>query len=59
MDGKDTFTTYTPFLEQYSKVIEEEDKSHGQHETRITEVDAETTDDNWTPVPDVVFGAAP
>ena len=46
MDDKDTFTTYTPFLAQYSKVIEQGDKLYGQSETRITEVNDETTDDN-------------
>lgn len=46
MDGKDTFTTYIPFLAQYSEAIEPGDKLHGQNETRITEVNAETTDDN-------------
>lgn len=46
MDGKDNFTTYTPFLAQYSNVIEQGEKLHGQYETRITEVNDETTDDN-------------
>lgn len=46
MDRKDNFLIYTPFLEQYSELLEEGGKSHGQNETRITEVNAETTDDN-------------
>ncbi len=46
MDGKDSFTTYTPFLVQYSEAIDLGDKLHGQYETRITEVNDETTDDN-------------
>jgi hypothetical protein len=46
MDGKDTSTTYTPFLMQYSETIDPGDKLHGEYETRITEVNDETTDDN-------------
>ena len=46
MDGNDALTSYTPFLAQYSEIIELGDKVHGQCETRITEVDDETTDDN-------------
>jgi len=46
MDGKAAFTTYTPFLVQFSEIIEPGENLHGQYETRITEVDGETTDDN-------------
>lgn len=46
MVSEDPFTTYTPFLAQYSEVIEPGDKLHERCETRITEVNDETTDDN-------------